>query len=557
MKKKSASQSAPVRRSLSTRRSLARRLVGEGGFFHLRILIGLCIALAGISLALLSLDTFAANSAPVKIRNHIITASNDPLVPVGFDCSKIEELGINKQENFRAGAIMIACAADGASGSASVGGVFQNITSAVKRILLPLYGAGDVNLINHPETSPNITQSETFTTVNPDNPQQIVVAYNDSRGRNASPINISGASVSTDGGTTFTRLTCPSIGGSCTVVGQSPFSNTEGDPVILYNKPTGTWFTIWIDVACGGGGMGGYKSTTPWDPLSWTHYCVHSGGSDDRESGWADNNPSSTFFGRMYMSENDFAVGGGAIFVSFTTDNGLTWTNRRQVTTSFIRNVQITADKVTGDVYIAGMDENAGAGCGSGCGTTRNNKIYRSTDGGNTWTNTYTGPSFVGPCRSNSGFFCTMYSSPAYWRHMGWGEPAAYNHVVSLVYAQKDGSDPGNVYYIRSTDSGVTFGAPFQLNANTDPTKAQWQHNLSASNAGTLLATWYDETPRVAASCQPSSPSTPCYQMHSRKSPDNGVTWLADDTLSDVASPLPLQPDPGIVGTTGWQHPTT
>ena len=34
--------------------------------------------------------------------------------------------------------------------------------------------------------------------------------------------------------------------------------------------------------------------------------------------------------------------------------------------------------------------------------------------------------------------------------------------------------------------------------------------------------------------------------MHSRKSPDNGVTWLADETTSDVASPLPLQGDPGI-----------
>src|SRR5262245_54807967 len=34
--------------------------------------------------------------------------------------------------------------------------------------------------------------------------------------------------------------------------------------------------------------------------------------------------------------------------------------------------------------------------------------------------------------------------------------------------------------------------------------------------------------------------------MHSRKSNDNGLTWLADDTLSDVASPLPLQGDPGI-----------
>ena len=145
---------------------------------------------------------------------------------MGFDCSKIEELGINKMENFRAGAIMIACgAAEGASSGSSVGGFFQRVAQGFKKLLVPLYGAGDVDVINHPETSPNITQSETFTTVNPDNPQQIVVAFNDSRGRNASPINISGASVSTDGGATFDRLT--------TASGQSPFSNTEGDPVIL------------------------------------------------------------------------------------------------------------------------------------------------------------------------------------------------------------------------------------------------------------------------------------------------------------------------------------
>src|SRR4030095_5470516 len=112
--------------------------------------------------------------------------------------------------------------------------------------------------------------------------------------------------------------------------------------------------------------------------------------------------------------------------------------------------------------------------------------------------------------------------------------------------ANTGNGDPGDIFYIRSSDSGVTFSAPFQLNTNAEPTKAQWQPNLSVSEAGTLLATWYDETPRVAASCQPSSPGTPCYQMHSRKSNCNGLTWLPDDTLSDVASPLPLQGDPGI-----------
>jgi Neuraminidase (sialidase) len=95
----------------------------------------------------------------------------------------------------------------------------------------------------------------------------------------------------------------------------------------------------------------------------------------------------------MYVSWNDFARGAN-IFVRYSTDNGNTWTDERQVTNGgpFIRNVQITGDQVTGDVYMAGMDENGGNGCTSGCGTNRSNKIYRSTDGGNTWTNTYTAP---------------------------------------------------------------------------------------------------------------------------------------------------------------------
>ena len=141
---------------------------------------------------------------------------------------------------------------------------------------------------------------------------------------------------------------------------------------------------MWLDVACGGQGIGGYSSPTPGDPNSWTHFCAFNEGSADRESGWADNNPSSPFFGRLYVSWNDFNTScgaGGCLFSIHSTDGGVTWSSPVEVQTNtsfFSRDVQITGDLAGGGtVYIASMDEGGG-----GFPHNDTNYIYKSTDGG-------------------------------------------------------------------------------------------------------------------------------------------------------------------------------
>src|ERR1043166_10132720 len=128
---------------------MKKKTASQSAFFNLRVLIGLCIVLVGVVLALAQFGVFSAAAQGIiqaMTRGKIITSSTDPLVPVGFDCSTIHEKGIDKQENFRAGAIMIACGeVPGAATSAT--STFGPIGRLIKKLLMPLaYGAADVDL---------------------------------------------------------------------------------------------------------------------------------------------------------------------------------------------------------------------------------------------------------------------------------------------------------------------------------------------------------------------------------------------------------------------------
>jgi hypothetical protein len=122
------------------------------------------------------------------------------------------------------------------------------------------------------------------------------------------------------------------------------------------------------------------------------------------------------------------------------------------------------------------MDEGGG-----GFAHNDTHKIFKSTDGGATWSNTYTGTPFPGPgvvaCGDNPYFTCMFPDQGGFWRHEGWGEPAAFNNAVHLVYAQHgSGTDPGESVR-RSSDGGVTFSAP-ELNTDST-TRPQWQLTFS------------------------------------------------------------------------------
>src|SRR5436190_3763210 len=303
---------------------MKQKSTSQSAFFNLRVLIGLFVVLTGVFLALIGLGTFSgltASSAKAQQAHKIINVAG---LPPGFDCATIHEKGIDRMENLGAGLILIACG-ESPGGSATSFGAFSQLFNAVTAPLT--YGGTDVDIITGTDSITHPTQSETYTNANPDNPNQIVVTYNDSRTASA---NYSGASYSSDGGTTWTRLN------------PSPFASGHGtnfgDPVTLYNKPTSTFFAIFLATGCGGQGLGSWKSID--GGVTWTvGACVHTGSSDDRESGVADNNPSSPFFGRMYVSWNDFAVGVGALKVRYSTDNGATWPNERILanTNTFIR----------------------------------------------------------------------------------------------------------------------------------------------------------------------------------------------------------------------------
>ena len=457
------------------------------------------------------------------------------MTSVGIDCSQIAALHLLQQENMRAGVALMECGVVPRPAGTSRGDVVDGDAPLPPNVLVS----------NRSCTSGSTcTKSESMVWHSAkvgDN--TVVVNYNDHNGNN-----YSGTSYSTDGGATFTQIL------------PAPFSSGHGenygDPIVVYNLKLQKWFAGDLAGGCGGQGIGTWSSP---DGINWTvGPCAHNNSGDDRESMWVDNNPFSRVYGRMYISFNNFNVGNGELFVTHS-DDGATWSSPVALSSGFIRDVQVTgappgapAPNVgyTSTVFVAAMDE------GSGGLSTRQNVMYRSTDGGATWSSSIMGARFNavgdGVCASNS-YFADVFPI---WRHMGWGEPGVgANGVVHYAYAGQGQAtnDHGDIYYVRSTDNGQTWSTPIKLNDDTGGQyKTQWMPSLSVNfnvagfqQVSKVTVSWYDRRQATTA-CNAATDPGCSYYRYGAQSPDNGATWQPNIQISDQLIPQPTQNDGGV-----------
>lgn len=448
----------------------------------------------------------------------------------GIPCSAIASRHLLQQDNMRAGLTLIQCGViSGGSGESGRGGEEEAPQPP------------NVQVSNRTCTSgSSCTHSESMVWADTSAGSQLVVVnYNDETGSGA---DYSGTSYSTDGGSTFTQIVPAPFG--------SGHGTNYGDPIVVYNQKLGKFFAGDLVTGCGGFGIGVWSSP---DGKNWTVAgCPSNNDNDDRESMWVDNNPFSAKYGRMYVSFNNFNVDGGAIFVSHS-DDGNTWSTPSQLTTTFYRDVQLTGAPpgppapnatYTSAVFVASMDEKGG-----GLGM-RQNLMFHSYDGGNTWAEVTVGSPFEGPgdgvCSSNS-YFAKI--NPI-WRHMGWGQPAVGpNGVVHYDYAAKGALSTGDIMYTRSTDNGMTWSTPIVLNdAETNQYQSHWMPSLSVNyTPGTftqpqdVTATWYDRRQSTSACNNVGDPGCN-YQRYAVQSSNNGASWGSNIAISPVVN-QPAQDD--------------
>jgi hypothetical protein len=367
--------------------------------------------------------------------------------------------------------------------------------------------------VNDPtgDSGVSTTQSETSIAHDP-NTGTICSGYNDSFHGVVQGQGFTGFSRSTDGGATFDD--------------RGPLgSSSFGDPSVVWRRVDGKFYFAALDSL----GLGIWRSDD--DCQTFTLIATPTGGSDDKELMAVDNDPTSPHYGRLYMAWTDF--GAGARIYEVHSDDGTTWTSQQPLSGAAV-DVQGAWPAVApnGDVYVGWLRWNPFP---SG---PIDVEISKSTDGGATW-NLVTNP-ITGEANPRDAVATGNCGRPALNENIRYlPSPqivVGQDGVVHTVYSyDPDGFNVGDVvdvFYRRSTDGGATWQTEVQL--ADDPTNDQYFAALSIGDGNIVVANWYDR--RL-------DPNNELQDYFRSVSFDGGVTWEANERVSDVSTPIYLDPN--------------
>lgn len=391
-------------------------------------------------------------------------------------------------------------------------------SGAKSNFLNPLaYTVSDVQ-VNTPfgESGTSATQSETSIAQSP-NTGTLCSAFNDSWEFYGGGGGFTGFARSTDGGKTW-------------VDGGAVGGTSMGDPSLVWRRADGRFYLATLG---SGGSLALWVSND--DCQSFSFLSTPSTGGDDKELLAVDNNPASPYYGNLYLVWTDFGAAGSPIRATRSTDGGVTWWAPLTLSTGGIVQGAWPAVAPNGYVYVAWLRYTNFI---SGPITI---EVSRSTNGGISYS-PVTSPlvNAVSPRHAAATTACGRPALNGNIRYLASPQITVdAAGVLHVVYSyDPDGYNVGdvvNVYYRRSTNGGSTWSTELRLNDDAT-TRDQYFPTISALGT-TLIATWYDRRLDAGNLRQ---------DYYKRISTDGGLTWTPSVRVSDVSSPIRL--DPNLAG---------
>lgn len=359
-----------------------------------------------------------------------------------------------------------------------------------------------------------MTQSEVHIAVNPNNPNILLGGSNAANNSSTVTYVNQGYYVTTNGGQTwYGSDSLPHI----------PSGYYRSDPVVAFDHLGNMYFNT-LEYSSTEGDAVTLKSTN--NGLTWSTPVAVPNPGPDEDKNWIaiDVNPSSPYYGYIYTAYTEFGSTDPnyrKLEFSRSTDGGATFSppvNMSGISGYLHQGVNLAVG-TNGDVVAAFTHYPTSTL------TTSHVTFAKSTDGGQTWTQTFVVQN-INDIRGNltkGGNSIRVNSFPYIAVDHSNGPRRGW---IYITYAARPATgQPPDVYLVKSTDFGNTWSAPAKVNSES-ANKDQWFPAIAVDPAdGSVNICYYDSR---------NFPNNDSTEVYLSRSLDGGVTW-EDIKVSDIA----------------------